>query len=196
MKLAIIAALSLDRRRGRVVGDIVPADQAIAAVKAAIAADKAPDPTLPLLGVFALDSCLRSHRFKPTPEEIAAAGTLIESGSPDELNALLAANERMQAEIDEAKVQYPPMLDELEKTRGANLELKAQLEAGKALADGFNQRLAALESDSRLAIDRAAAAAAERDQALEQAATDKAAADAAINRVSELEKQLATKTKK
>lgn len=179
MKLALLMALAADKRSGAPLGDALPYDQALAEFKRCTTGGVAPHHEFPILEVWSGGSPSKTFRFRAVSAE---NGTLLESGSPDELNALLAANERMQAEIEEAKKHFQPMLDELEKTRSANLDLKGQLEAGKVLADGFNQRLAALESDLQNAISRAT--------------TDKAAADAAISRVSELEAQLAEVAKK
>lgn len=69
MRLAIIAALAPDRRSGQVVSGILPADQAIAQVKAAIAANQMFEGH-PHLAAFALDSPLRQHRFREDAAEV------------------------------------------------------------------------------------------------------------------------------
>lgn len=65
MKLAVILALAPDRRSGRVVSGLLPADQAMAQVKQAINAGGSPDVTAEFSTLAAVDvgSILRQHRF-------------------------------------------------------------------------------------------------------------------------------------
>jgi hypothetical protein len=63
MRLALIVALASDRRSGRVLSDILPADQAVTEVKQAIGRNEVL-PDYPILAAVALDSTLREHRFK------------------------------------------------------------------------------------------------------------------------------------
>lgn len=71
MKLALIIALSPDRRSGRVLSDILPADQAIDKVKRAITDGACPDARFPIIRAISLDAKLREHRFRVTAEDIA-----------------------------------------------------------------------------------------------------------------------------
>lgn len=70
MRLALVIALAPDRRSGRVLSGILPADKAVEQVKEAIVAN-AMHEGFPNLEAVALDSCLRRHRFKPDAVLIA-----------------------------------------------------------------------------------------------------------------------------
>lgn len=71
MRLALLIALAPDRRSGRVLSDLMPADQALAKVKQAIITDDCPDADFPILQAVAVDAKLREHRFTLTPAQIA-----------------------------------------------------------------------------------------------------------------------------
>lgn len=73
MKLAIVIALASDRRSGRVLTNVMPSDKAITLVKAALTDGECPDARFPILRAISIDSSLREHRFRVTPQEIADA---------------------------------------------------------------------------------------------------------------------------
>lgn len=128
MKLAVIAALALDRRSGVILGQPVPADQAIRTVKEAITSGRPPDPRYPILGAFDLSVCLRENRFTVTAAELAEFRENIVAPG-DELNALLAANASLeeQGKRDEVRISE---LSALVTSREARLtELEALLKA-------------------------------------------------------------------
>lgn len=129
MRLALIIALTPDRRNGRVLSDILPADKAVTEVKQAIVRNEAL-PDFPIIAAVALDSTLREHRFKgdakplklgPEQVELSASPLIeVELGEGDdkvtirvetEEEAALVRNlaagcmeaARLQKEIDEIK---------------------------------------------------------------------------------------------
>ncbi len=117
MRLALLIALSADRRTAMVLSDTVPADQAIKAVKQMIETGEAPDARYPIVAAVALDHVLREHRFKPTAEEIAKAveagdfGACLVQGE-DELNALLAENGRLAEQLKDAQKTLQSLSEE------------------------------------------------------------------------------------
>jgi len=70
MRLALLIALAPDRRSGRVLSDLMPADQALAKVKQAIVSNDCPNADFPILQAVAVDAKLREHRFTPSLAEI------------------------------------------------------------------------------------------------------------------------------
>lgn len=72
MKFALVLALAPDRQSGRVLGDLVTADEAVKFVKEAINTGRAPDARFPQLVAIGINDVLRQHRFNPTAEQLAA----------------------------------------------------------------------------------------------------------------------------
>lgn len=82
MRLALIIALAPDRRSGRVLSDILPADKAVTEVKQAIVRNEAL-PDFPIIAAVALDSTLREHRFKADAKPLKLGPEQVElSASP------------------------------------------------------------------------------------------------------------------
>jgi|GEM_PF-1961300 len=69
MKLALLIALSADKRQGTPLGDAMPYDQALNEFKRATTLGFAPAPDRPVLELWAGNSPAKSHRFKaPAPK--------------------------------------------------------------------------------------------------------------------------------
>ncbi len=129
MRLALIIALAPDRRSGRVLSDILPADKAVTEVKQAIVRNEAL-PDFPIIAAVALDSTLREHRFKADakplklgPEEVELSSSPlieVEVGEGDDKAVIRVETEeeaallrlleagckqatRLQLELDELK---------------------------------------------------------------------------------------------
>ena len=83
MKLAIVIALAPDRRSGRVLSNILPADKAIDQVKKAIIGNQCPDARFPILQAVKLDGKFREHRFRVLPGDVAAD---VEDDGPSSVN--------------------------------------------------------------------------------------------------------------
>lgn len=110
MRLALIIALAPDRRSGRVLSDILPADQAVTEVKQAIVRNEAL-PGYPIIAAVALDSTLREHRFKadaqplklgPAQTELLASPLMeVELGEGDDKAVI-----RVETEEEAALVRH------------------------------------------------------------------------------------------
>ena len=150
MKLATIIGLTPDRRSGRVLSGIVPADEAVALVKLAINKDRAPDPRFPVLVAVALTSTLREHRFKPTAQEIAAfqeeAGDdgVVRNATADDLAAAL---EQCEARLAAAEAAAKAAQD-------ANVELQAGSNALQIRLQAMEADNNALRADCSTMMDR------------------------------------------
>ena len=83
MKLAIVIALAPDRRSGRVLSDLLPADKAIDQVKKAIIGNQCPDARFPILQAIKLDSKFREHRFRVLSGDVEADS---EDDAPSSVN--------------------------------------------------------------------------------------------------------------
>lgn len=177
MRLAIVVALAPDRRSGQVLSGIMPADQAIAKVKEAITANVAAS-GFPNLGAFALDSCLRSHRFKgdarlvdvlppegaDTPDEITII--TVEIGEGDQKTLLNVTSEEEAKFVRDLEASMLGAGQEIER-------LRTQLQQELVNKNGVNQRLATFESD----LAKARADLASCEGKLSTARTDLAARD-------------------
>lgn len=97
MKLALIIALSPDRRSGRVLSDILPADQAIDKVKRVITDNECPDARFPIIRAISLDAKLREHRFRVTAADIA------EDSQPDDQSGAAFLGDLIPVEIGEGE---------------------------------------------------------------------------------------------
>lgn len=185
MKLALLIAFAPDRRSGRVLGDVVPADKAIATVKAAIAAGTCPDARFPNLAAVSLSDILRQHRFQVSAADVAEASKALDA------NVLVPSNfipvqigEGEQAVIvnvttDEEAAFLNQMADamkgsiaEIERLRTANVGLNKAAEG----METANQRLATYEADLKAkaeALERADIRIRELEAQLENAKASK-----------------------
>jgi len=162
MKLALVIALAPDRRSGRVLSGILPADAAISQVKQAITADECPDASFPILQAVATDSLLREHRFKVTTEDVerdteppvtSTSGiTLIpvEIGKGDDktiINVTTDAEARFIRDLEAARALA---VEEAAKAQAETLNVMQECDRLRKLAEGMdtaNQRLATYEAD-------------------------------------------------
>lgn len=150
MRLAILIALSADRRTARALGDPMPYDAAIKSLR-----DITPESAAgPIVQVWA-GNAAKEKIFRGVPS--------LESPVPpsDELTAVLAANEQMQAQLAELQGKLDACIAANGEAVAANESLRAELQAVR-----------------------------------ESAQADKSAADAAAQRIAELESQLAEKAAK
>jgi hypothetical protein len=159
MRLALVIALAPDRRSGRVLSDILPADQAVAAVKAAIDANRMLE-GFPNLEAVALDSCLRRHRFK------ADASVIPEEGGPEQPQQSLIVVELGEGDgrvvINVTTEEEADFLRKLADSAGGAekkiLELTEQLKRETEYKAEVNQRIATLEADLKAAREGSASA--------------------------------------
>ena len=101
MRLAIIIALTLDRRTvGRVLSPLLSATEAMAQLKAAVTSGHCPDARFPIVQAVALDSVIKEHRFRPTSGDIA--------------QAIDAANQAAAADDSDLKAQLLDLSEKLE----------------------------------------------------------------------------------
>lgn len=167
MKLALVVAFAPDRRSGRVLGNVVPADEAVKTVKEAISAESIPDARYPILAAVALTEVLRDHRFKPTPEAIKMAEDVGDEGVPmirledliyvglgdgDQAVSITVTTEEEAAFVRELAESATKAGGEIERLRG-------ELQAARQQAEGMaaaNQRLATYEAEIRTAQEKAA----------------------------------------
>lgn len=135
MRLAILIALSADRRTARVLGDPMPYDAAIKALR-----DITPESAFgPIVQVWA-GNAAKEKIFRGVPS--------LESPVPpsDELTAVLAANEQMQIQIKEANEKLSILGIQSDEARAAADTLNAQNEALRAEISASAERISELEA--------------------------------------------------
>ena len=192
MKLAIVIALAPDRRSGRVLSDILPADKAVDQVKLAITRKQCPDARFPIIQALKLDSKIREHRFRVLPEDVA---TVEDDDAPQ------------SADVSPL---IPVEIDEGEQMVIINVSTQQEADFLKQLADATKhgcdeiKRLQSSMSDAvaahQSAIATSAADLQTRTNELEAAASQKAKLVEVVAerdaRIAELEAQLAEATAK
>ena len=171
MRLGILLALSRDRRSGRVLSrELQPLNEVVAIVKKAIADNACPDPRFPILAAVSVESIARDHTFRVTAEDVAKFTEETEVPHGDELNAVLAANEAMQQQLDESKKFFA--------------ELQASRDEAVGRVTELNGRIQELDMQLRESADSNARAVAAVGEAQEAVKT-------ANLRINDLEAQLA-----
>jgi len=161
MKLALVIALAPDRRSGRVLSGLIPADQAISQVKQAINENACPDARFPVLQAVAVDSRLREHRFNPTAAEIAEArdivvkpedlaGIAVEIGEGDDKTIINVFSEPEAKFVQEIEASRALAVEATAKAQAETLEAMKECDRLRKLTEGMetaNQRLATYEAD-------------------------------------------------
>lgn len=160
MRLALVIALTPDRRSGRVLSGLIPADQAISQVKQAINENACPDARFPVLRAVAVDSCLREHRFSPTAVDIAesqdivvkpeADGIVVEIGDGNDKIIINVATEPEAEALRNLADGLKLAVEESSKAQAATIEAMKECDRLRELAKGMetaNQRLATYEAD-------------------------------------------------
>lgn len=100
MRLALILALTPDRRSGRALSGIIPADEAVAGVKRLIASGGTPDALHPIVQAVSLNTVLREHRCQPSAQQVAVEAADL-AKTTDLLHALQQLEQRFaQVELD------------------------------------------------------------------------------------------------
>lgn len=159
MRLALIVALAPDRRSGRVLSDLMTADQAIGKVKQAITSGECPDVDLPILVAVGIDTKLREHRFVPSAVQIAAqraAGAspseeietiVVEIGEGDQkvfLNLLSEPEAKFVRELADSALRAGQEIERLRADAVKSAGQVATLEMSVATANG---RVTTLEAE-------------------------------------------------
>lgn len=147
MRHALLIGLTRDRRSGaRVLGPVLPADQAIKTIKELITRNECPDPRFPVVQAISLDSILREQVFRPTSEQIAAFEPEVPVAAGDDLNAALALNEQLTTDLEAQKVQVTELTDKLQAADDASARAIAALGEAQEAAQVSAARIADLEA--------------------------------------------------
>jgi hypothetical protein len=214
MRLALVIALAPDRRSGRVLSGLIPADQAISQVKQGINENECPDARFPVLQAVAVDSCLREHRFRVTQAEIneaierlastAAQGLIqsfisVEIGEGEQLVVINVNTEEeakflrglascVQANADEMIRLQKARADEVAAHEIAMAAKLEELEKSKGLVLEIGEQLALAKNEGSISRTTLEA----RDLELESCKAEVLKRDA---RIAELEAQMASTAK-
>lgn len=106
MKLALLIALSADKRTGMPLGKVAPFDVTLAEWKHKVAAGVAPTDTLTVLEVWGTGGVAKTHRFKDTPTSVkAAAKAEADAKAKAEADAKAEAAAKAKAEPVKAKAK-------------------------------------------------------------------------------------------
>lgn len=190
MKHAVVLALAPDRRSGRVLGNLVTADDAVKFVKEAIHTGRCPDARFPQLVAVGINDVLRQHRFTVSAEQVAADEERFAEEGGKKLATVVELGEKyVFTLINDAEVTLiREMYGELVAEKTAAEQFKAAVGVAADKAAEFRAQIAKLEA----AASEAAAYVQSLKQKLAEAeAQAKIAAD--VNqRIATLEGDLAT----
>lgn len=195
MKFALVLALAPDRQSGRVLGDLVTADDAVKAVKAAINTGRAPDARFPQLVAVGINDVLRQHRFNVTAEQVAEDTerfkpvTLEQSFEPITVEIVDGENKHTVTLYFEEDAEFVRTM------AAAGLEAHKQLQQQQLTREHLQKIIADAQADVNAkaaeitTLQKKLEAAQEGAIGLETARAD------AVKRIAELEAQLAEATK-
>ena len=199
MKLALVIALAPDRRSGRVLSNILPADKAVNQVKLAITSNQCPDASYPILQAVKISDKLREHRFRVNPGDVESDSESDEPHAADvpplipvqlgEGEQMVIINVTTQEEADFLKQLADSIIAAGAEITRLHTSNSAALDEAVSSLEASKQEL--LLCQQSFAKHEAIISAAKGQ--IEQLTATKVAADA---RIAELEAQLAETTTK